>query len=45
MLARNWVLRMVYTSVVVIWALCCATDTFGRSGKSNKNDELVGIVN
>ena len=32
-LPRNWVPRMVYTSVVVILALGCATDTFGWSGK------------
>ena len=34
MLKGSWVLKMGYTSVFVILALCSVTDTFGRSGKN-----------
>ena len=32
MLSGSWVLKMGYTSVLVILALCSVTDSFGRSG-------------
>ena len=43
MLSGSWVLKMGYTSVLVILALCSVTDSFGRSG-INKDISIANWI-